>query len=258
MSSASATRTTPASTDSGSPSERWLMIVCSTSAMTIVRSGSSYTPSSSDGDPVGRQEQAHLLVVRAVDGHAQAVRQAAEHGDHLGVFELHPVVGDHPRLDAGAAQLAQQLQPDVGHDLDVHPRVVVDLQPGDGVDVGGVPQRLQRLVAVHPLDQVAQLAVAAGRQVDPHVAHGFGRRHPRAALGAHADRRARSRLRPCGELLGLGCLRLGLHRGGGYQRPAGSTCQPKAKASWNQPDAIELSVTPSPSPWLLIAQPLPR
>ena len=41
MSSASATRTTPASTESGWPSERWEMIVCSTSAWTIVASGSS-------------------------------------------------------------------------------------------------------------------------------------------------------------------------------------------------------------------------
>ena len=41
MSSASATRTTPASTESGTPSERWEMIVWSTSAWTIVSSGSS-------------------------------------------------------------------------------------------------------------------------------------------------------------------------------------------------------------------------
>ena len=41
MSSASATRTIPASSDSGWPPERCAMIVCSTSAMTTVRSGSS-------------------------------------------------------------------------------------------------------------------------------------------------------------------------------------------------------------------------
>ena len=41
MSSASATRTMPASRLSGSPSERCAVMVCSTSAMTTVRSGSS-------------------------------------------------------------------------------------------------------------------------------------------------------------------------------------------------------------------------
>ena len=41
MSSASATRRMPASSVSGSPSERWLMIPCSTSDTTTVRSGSS-------------------------------------------------------------------------------------------------------------------------------------------------------------------------------------------------------------------------
>ena len=41
MSSASATRTMPASSVSGSPSARCEVIVCSTSAVTIVRSGSS-------------------------------------------------------------------------------------------------------------------------------------------------------------------------------------------------------------------------
>ena len=41
MSSASATRRIPASSVSGSPSERWLMIPCSTSETITVRSGSS-------------------------------------------------------------------------------------------------------------------------------------------------------------------------------------------------------------------------
>ena len=41
MSSASATRTTPASTVSGRPPLRWPMIACITSEATIVRSGSS-------------------------------------------------------------------------------------------------------------------------------------------------------------------------------------------------------------------------
>ena len=80
--------------------------------------------------PVGGQEQAHLLVAVAVHRHAQAVGQAAQHHDHLGVLLAHAVVGHHARLDAGAPQLAQQLEADVGDDLDVHPGVVVDLQPG--------------------------------------------------------------------------------------------------------------------------------
>ena len=41
MSSASATRTIPASIVNGSPRRRWPMIACSVSATTIERSGSS-------------------------------------------------------------------------------------------------------------------------------------------------------------------------------------------------------------------------
>src|SRR3954471_21431350 len=114
---------------------------------------------------VGGQEQAHLLVVVAMDRHAQTVRQAAEHDDHLGILLAHAVVLHHPRLDTRPAQLAQELQADIRDDLDVHPGVVVDLQPGDGVDVGGVPQRLQRVVRVGPVDDVAERAVATRGEV---------------------------------------------------------------------------------------------
>ena len=142
-----------------------VMIVCSTSASTIVRFGLVVHALEQPREPVGGQEQAHLLVVRSGgspcpgSGSGSPARRPPRRPRLA-----HAVVGHHARLDAGAAQLAQQLQADVGDDLDVHPRVVVDLQARDRVDVGGVPQRLQRLVAVDALDQVAQRAVAACRQ----------------------------------------------------------------------------------------------
>jgi hypothetical protein len=192
------------------------MIDWSTSAWMIVDSGSSYSPSSSLGS------------------------RSAARKDHLGVLLGHPVVAHHPGLDAGAAQLAQQLQADVGHDLDVHPRVVVDLQPGDGIDVGGVPERLQRRVVIGPVDHVAECAVAAGRQRDAHVPDGLGGRHAGAALGAHADRLARFGVGAGRDRLGLGC---GVFVGAHVRKPSrsgvrlvcylciGMTRQPKANAS---------------------------
>ncbi len=49
-------------------------------------------------------------------------------------------------------------------------------------------QRLELLVLVHPLDQRAQLAVAAHRHVDLHALDRLGRREPRLVLGLLRDR----------------------------------------------------------------------
>ena len=122
--------------------------------------------------------------------HTEAVGQTTQNDNHFGVLLTHPVVGDHSRLDAGPAKLAHQLEADVGDDLDVYPRVVVDLKPGHGVHVGGVPQRFQRRLAVDAIDHVAERAVAARRECDPHVADRLGRRHSSAALCPRAYRRA--------------------------------------------------------------------
>ena len=43
---------------------------------------------------------------------------------------------------------------DVRDDLDVHPRVVVDAHPGDGVHVRHVPPALELGIVVHPLEQL--------------------------------------------------------------------------------------------------------
>ena len=63
----------------------------------------------------------------AVHRHPDAVQERAERDDDLGVVLAHPVVADDRRLDAVLRELAQQLERDVRDDLDVHPRVVVDL-----------------------------------------------------------------------------------------------------------------------------------
>ena len=100
MSSASATRTTPASSDSGSPSERCEVMHCSTSAITTVLHRLLVQALEHVGQPVGGHEQAPVLVAAAVHGHADAVPQRAQHDDHLGVLVGHAVVVDHPGLGA--------------------------------------------------------------------------------------------------------------------------------------------------------------
>ena len=51
---------------------------------------------------------------------------------------------------------------DVRHDLDVDPRVVVALEPLDGIDVGHVPPALELRVGVHALDERAEIGGAIG------------------------------------------------------------------------------------------------
>ena len=136
----------------------------------------------------------------AVDGHADAVQQRAEHDHDLGVLALHPVVLDHRRLDAALGQDAQEPQADVGHDLDVHPGVVVDPEPLDRVHVRDVPPRLQAVVGVDALEQRAQLAVPLRRNLDPHlrVASAGVRRVSRSASSeAGSSMRSWSSLSSC-------------------------------------------------------------
>ena len=70
-------------------------------------------------------------------------------------------------------ELAEQLQRDVRDDLDVHPRVVVDLHAEDGVDIRRVPPALELPVAVDAFEQRPQLPVPADRHVDPHLLDGL-------------------------------------------------------------------------------------
>ncbi len=109
--------------------------------------------------------------------------RSAESDDDLGVVPLEAVVVHDRRLDAVLRQLAEELQRDVGDDLDVHPGVVVDLHPGDGVHVRDVPPRVQLLVAIDALEQRAQLPVPAGRNVDVHPLDDLGRRQAGVSLG---------------------------------------------------------------------------
>ena len=81
-----------------------------------------------------------------VHRHADAVEERGERDDHLGVVLLEPEVAHRGGLDLVLRQLAQELERDVGDDLDVHPRVVVDLHPDDRVHVRDVPPALELLV----------------------------------------------------------------------------------------------------------------
>ena len=85
-------------------------------------------------------------------------------------------------------ELAQELERDVRDDLDVHPGVVVDLHPGDGVHVRDVPPGLELVVAVDAADHAAELLVAADGHVDPHPRDRLGGRQPGLALGLRRDR----------------------------------------------------------------------
>ena len=95
----------------------------------------------------------------------------------LGVVGLEAVVVDDRRLDAVFRELAQELEGDVGDDLDVHPGVVVDLQARDRVDVRDVPEGLELGVGVHALEDGAQLPVAPCRHADPHLRDRLRRCH---------------------------------------------------------------------------------
>ena len=129
------------------------------------------------------EEKAPVLVAVAVHGHADAVQERAEHDHDLGVLALHAVVGDHRRLDAALGEDPEQPQADVGHDLDVHPRVVVDTEALDRVHIRDVPPGLQAVVGVDALQQRAQLRVPLRRHLDPHLRRGLGGREARLTLG---------------------------------------------------------------------------
>ena len=102
--------------------------------------------------PVGGEEEAVLLVVGAVDRHAGVVEQARGRDHHLGVADVHPVLGDHRRLHAAAVQQPEQPQRDVDHDLDVHPGVVRHVAPVR-VDLLHVPPGVEAPVGVRGLEQ---------------------------------------------------------------------------------------------------------
>jgi hypothetical protein len=120
--------------------------------------------------PVGREEQAVLLVVRAVDRHPDVVEQTRRGDHHLGVPVAHPVLRHHRRLHAAPAQKPEQPQGDVHDDLDVDPRVVRHVAPV-GVDLLHVPPRVQAAVAVRRREQGLELAVAARRRADLRQRH---------------------------------------------------------------------------------------
>ena len=113
MSSASATRTMPASIVNGCAlapvaDDRVHRLGGDDRALGLLVDGGEQR-----AELVGGQEQAVALVVVAVDRHADAVHQAGRGDHHLGVVLGHPEVGDHARDDAAAEQQPREPQPDV-------------------------------------------------------------------------------------------------------------------------------------------------
>ena len=112
-------------------------------------------------------------------------RSSTEHDDHLRVRLLHVVVADHGRRDVVLCELPQQLQGDVRDDLDVNPRMVVDLEALDRIDVRHVPPRLELRIVVDASDELAEPAVRAPRKPDPHLRDRS--RGSEARLAGHLD-----------------------------------------------------------------------
>jgi hypothetical protein len=115
-----------------------------------------------------REKDAPVLVLAPVHGHPDVVQERSKHDDDLRLVRRQAVVADERGLDAVLRQLAQELERDVGDDLDVHPRVVVDLEARDGVDVRDVPPRLDLRVVAHPLEELPELPVPARRHSQVH------------------------------------------------------------------------------------------
>ena len=118
-------------------------------------------------------------MIAPVDRHADVVQQHGEDDDDLRVVGRHAVVTLRGRLHAVLHEESQELERDVRDDLDVHPRVVVDLQPEDGVHVGDVPPRLDLRVRVDPLEHATELSVPARGHAQLHRLDRLGRREPR-------------------------------------------------------------------------------
>ena len=188
MSSASATRTIPASSERGSPpgavrDDRLEHLRGDHGQLRLL-----VDPLEQRADLGLDEEEAELLVALAVHGHADVVEERSERDDDLGVVVRHPEVAHGRGLDAVLRQLAEELQPDVRDDLDVHPGVVVDPHAHGRVHVRDVPPGLQPAVGVDALEQRAELPVRALGRVDAHRVDGLRGRQPRLALGLVRDR----------------------------------------------------------------------
>ena len=100
-------------------------------------------------------------MVAPVYRHADVVQERRENHDDLGVVGSHAVVALEGRLHVVLHEETQEPERDVRDDLDVHPGVVVDLEPEDRIHVGHVPPRLDLRIRVDPLEHAAELSVPA-------------------------------------------------------------------------------------------------
>ena len=184
MSSASATRTIPASSVSGSPSARCGVIALQhlgdhDRALGLVVDAVEHAR-----QHVGGDEEAPVLVAAPVDRHPDAVQQAPQRDDDLGVL----VASSRSRAPCPAPRPARRGRAAASgrcsHDLDVHPRVVVDLHPAHRVHVRDVPPGAS---AGHRRWRASttsrSMRLPRARAADPHRRDGLGGRHgaPRSA-----------------------------------------------------------------------------
>ena len=133
------------------------------------------------------EEEREVLVPVTVDRHADAVGERRERDDHFGVVVGHAVVGDDGRLDVVLRQLAEELQRDVGDDLDVNPGVVVDLHPATAFTFETCHHALSCLSSFTRSITVRSLRLPRTGTLIFIRSIGFGGRQRRFVLGLRGD-----------------------------------------------------------------------
>ena len=156
------------------------MIACSASETTTVQLGLVVDTVEQLAHLRLGEKEAPVLVIAPVDRHADVVQERREDDDDLGVVGGQAVVALQRRFAHRASRAdGRSLSAMFADDLDVHPGVVVDLEPDDSIHVRDVPPRLDLRIGVDVLEHAAKLAIPARRNAEMHRLDRLGRRQAR-------------------------------------------------------------------------------
>jgi hypothetical protein len=100
------------------------------------------------------EEQAVLLMIDTVDGHPDVMDKRRKDDDNLGVLNRQTVIDDNTRLNTLIHEQPEQLQSDIRDDLDMDRSVIAHAQPLDSVDVGNLPEGVELVISIHPVDEL--------------------------------------------------------------------------------------------------------
>jgi hypothetical protein len=64
------------------------------------------------------------------------------------------VIDDNTRLNTLIHEQPEQLQSDIRDDLDMDRSVIAHAQPLDSVDVGNLPEGVELVISIHPVDEL--------------------------------------------------------------------------------------------------------